>query len=254
MPHYRCENCNTPKYLEPCKIKRLAGNPILCRKCWLLNNETKKVSANCLSCHKRFYPRKTYGKYAKHCSLKCSGRPGYKTVIKKCEFCNIEMETKENRLRSGRGRFCSTHCRSRCFGSGRKMSEQARENISKAIRGKKHWAWKGGRRSLRPIIQSCYKSRDWRKNIFERDNYTCVLCGARGGKLNVDHYPKAFAYILDDYNIQSLDDALNCPELWDTNNGRTLCVDCHRKTDNYGSKARISVRGSWSKGYFTKVI
>ena len=35
-------------------------------------------------------------------------------------------------------------------------------------------------------------------------------------------------------HIKSVDDARKCDELWDTNNGRTLCRDCHRKTDTYG--------------------
>lgn len=27
-------------------------------------------------------------------------------------------------------------------------------------------------------------------------------------------------------------------DLWDINNGRTLCVDCHKKTETYGHKTK----------------
>jgi len=34
--------------------------------------------------------------------------------------------------------------------------------------------------------------------------------------------------------ITTVEEALNCPELWDLSNGRTLCKPCHRKTDTWG--------------------
>lgn len=32
---------------------------------------------------------------------------------------------------------------------------------------------------------------------------------------------------------------LFCEELWDLNNGRTLCIDCHKKTETWGGKTKI---------------
>lgn len=59
----------------------------------------------------------------------------------------------------------------------------------------------------------------WRESVFERDDYTCVLCGERNGDHNADHI-KPYALF---------------PELrFAIDNGRTLCVPCHRKTDTYG--------------------
>ena len=36
-----------------------------------------------------------------------------------------------------------------------------------------------------------------------------------------------------DNNIKTLEEAIRCPELWDINNGRTLCNTCHNKTKRY---------------------
>ena len=62
------------------------------------------------------------------------------------------------------------------------------------------------------------KQSKWRKQVFERDNYTCQCCGERGGKLNAHHK--------DGYNW--------CEERrFDVTNGVTLCVNCHRTFHSY---------------------
>ena len=93
--------------------------------------------------------------------------------------------------------------------------------------GEKHPRWNGGSTIDSEIIRNSVQYRNWRKEVFKRDNYTCVICGARNKKgyghiyLNADHI-KPFALY---------------PELrLDINNGRTLCYACHLKTDTYGSK------------------
>lgn len=42
---------------------------------------------------------------------------------------------------------------------------------------------------------------------------------------------------MDEYQIKTFKKAFTCDELWDVNNGITLCRDCHKTTDNYGGKA-----------------
>lgn len=54
--------------------------------------------------------------------------------------------------------------------------------------------------------------REWRKNVYERDDYTCQKCKVRGGELHAHHL----------YSYSQYPDKRVCID-----NGITLCVDCH---------------------------
>ena len=86
------------------------------------------------------------------------------------------------------------------------------------------------------IIRETFKYRQWRSDIFTRDEFSCVFCGKKGCELNADHFPKRFIDIIKEHKIVTLKQAIECEELWNINNGRTLCVDCHRKTDTWGRR------------------
>lgn len=119
---------------------------------------------------------------------------------------------------------------------GRQFSEEHRRKIGLAHKGEKsHW-WKGGLTLLKDKIRNTFKYRLWRETVFKRDNWICVWCGIRGGKLEADHII-AFSVLLRKYLIKTLEQALLCQELWNINNGRTLCIKCHEKTDTYGGKS-----------------
>lgn len=118
-----------------------------------------------------------------------------------------------------------------------KTSKETKIKQSLAHKGEKSHLWKGGITELNNQVRSCFKYRQWRSDVFTRDNYTCQTCYNRGGRdVNADHYPKMFAEIMKEYNIKSLEDAINCQELWNINNGRTLCITCHKTTETYGRK------------------
>lgn len=82
--------------------------------------------------------------------------------------------------------------------------------------GSKHPNWKGGvMKGRKDRNKAEYKN--WRKDVFYRDNYTCQLCKKRGGYLEADHYPIPYSI---------------CEMIWgegkyDIDNGRTLCKECH---------------------------
>ena len=92
-----------------------------------------------------------------------------------------------------------------------------------SITGINHPAWKGGVSTEHEKVRKSTEYKLWRKAVFARDNYTCVACKATKCELNADHI-KPFAFF---------------PELrFAIDNGRTLCVPCHKKTPTYGEGAK----------------
>ena len=98
--------------------------------------------------------------------------------------------------------------------------------------------WKGGKTKLSQQIRTSAEYSFWRMQVFKRDFFTCQHCGAKNKKgekyiFDADHiYP--FSKILDDFDITSIEEAISCEKLWDIENGRTLCRDCHKKTETWG--------------------
>lgn len=78
-------------------------------------------------------------------------------------------------------------------------------------------------------IRSSHEYREWRKKIYKRDKYICQNCNKKYNKLHAHHHKMTFSQILKNNNIQNIDDAIKCPDLWNIDNGITLCVSCHRK-------------------------
>jgi len=109
------------------------------------------------------------------------------------------------------------------------------------ISGEKYWNWKGGITELKHSIRESSEYSRWRTKIFKRDGYKCVWGGeSHGNELNSDHI-KSFSSLLRENNIKTVNEAVSCQELWNIDNGRTLCVPCHQKTDTYGSKSMIKI-------------
>jgi len=51
--------------------------------------------------------------------------------------------------------------------------------------------------------------------------------------MKIEEILNKFGIILKENNIKTFEEALLCEELWNINNGRTLCIKCHKKTDTY---------------------
>lgn len=112
---------------------------------------------------------------------------------------------------------------------GKSLPEEWKRNLSESHKGKilenqrdeKHWNWKGGIANKRQKEHSRTEYKSWRRSVFERDNYTCQECKKRGGTLNAHHIKPYSEY----------------KELrYDINNGLTLCLKCHLKTDSFGGR------------------
>lgn len=120
----------------------------------------------------------------------------------------------------------------------KKMSLWQKDKPKLNQRGNKSHFWRGGITVLNKSIRSLLEYDIWRTSVFKRDNYTCIWCGIKNVNLNADHI-KPFYLIIKDNNIKSVKKALLCKELWDINNGRTLCEKCHSKTDSYKGKNKM---------------
>lgn len=99
---------------------------------------------------------------------------------------------------------------------GKPLSVEHRIKLSESHVGEKSYLWQGGISKLR--IYKHYRNSEyinWRKKVFERDDWTCQECGMKGCMLH-PHHIKSYTYY---------------PELrYEVDNGITLCVPCHHQT------------------------
>jgi len=105
---------------------------------------------------------------------------------------------------------------------GRIISLETRKKWSISRRGKNNPQWKGGITPIHWLARQSLEYKLWRKAVYERDNYTCQVCGEkRPGELEAHHIKRFALY----------------PDLrFAIDNGVTLCCDCHKLTDTYGTK------------------
>lgn len=190
-------------------------------------------------------------------------------IIRVCKNCSTKFEIENWRLKdSQRGKYCSIPCQRKyrsgeknhywgrslkgeknpswkggkpnCLDCGQQLSAynykrcrkcQDKFNVGEnnprygkpfmQLRGENHPNWRGGQKEIRKTEMGRIEYILWRNSVFIRDDYTCQKCKIRGGKLNADHIKPWSLY----------------PELrYAIDNGRTLCVDCHRQTDTWGFK------------------
>jgi len=148
------------------------------------------------------------------------------------------------------------------WNKGKPMSEETKKKLSIAHKGKpapnkgkpapwtsernktdnrkrareNHWNWKGGIAKIDKILRRMPEYIKWRLEVFMRDNWTCQVCGARG--YVTAHHIKGFSQIIKEHELKNTVEASKCDELWNINNGVTLCEECHKLTDNYKGRAK----------------
>jgi hypothetical protein len=156
----------------------------------------KRVKVDCLQCGKPYFVIHSRIDITKYCSRLC--------------------QTKGISLGKSKGLGVSRN-------KGAKRPDLSVMNKLNPRRGPLSSNWKGGITPINKIIRGSVEYIEWRKSVFERDNYTCVFCGARNGNgrtvvLNADHIKPFATY----------------PELrLELSNGRTLCRPCHKTTFVY---------------------
>ena len=175
-----------------------------------MERKISKHSKICIECGKVFAAKKSHLQRRKYCSRVCFDLARKKTLVGSNNPC----------WRGGRPKCID--CKKTLTHWGHYDGKDSRCNSCrrKFASGINHYNWKGGITKESAKIRNSLQMKLWRKSVFERDSYKCIWCGS-GGSLNADHI-KPFAYF---------------PELrFAIDNGRTLCVECHKKTDTYLSK------------------
>lgn len=144
-------------------------------------------------------------------------------MSKNCLICKKQFKI-EKPYRLKVAIYCSRTCywigkRGKIMkNKGRPLSLEHRLKLS----GENANNWQGGISTKNEIARKRIEYKLWRIAVFMRDNYICQMCNQKGGKLEADHI-KPFAYF---------------PELrYAIDNGRTLCINCHRQTDTWGGRA-----------------
>lgn len=130
------------------------------------------------------------------CSLKCN-------TLKRNKIYGISDETAKKISYARIGQKRSLVSRKKQSKTNKESGRFSKENNP---------AWKGGIKRPKSDIYYSIEYNEWRRNVFERDHFTCALCGIKGGQLQAHHIKTREKY----------------PELTlDENNGITLCKECH---------------------------
>ena len=131
-------------------------------------------------------------------------------ITLKCLKCDNSFKAYGYR----RAKYCSYKC---FWGNliGKPHGHKTNPGGYKILKGhnakEKHWNWKGGI-STEDRLERVKFKREIQKLIFERDNFTCQMCGIKGVALQVDHIQPWAEYVELRFSMD------NC---------RTLCMNCH---------------------------
>ena len=108
----------------------------------------------------------------------------------------------------------------RTEGWKRKISQSNKGRVNPWFFGDRNPNWNGGVSSLcRYKHYNNAKYKNWREEVFQRDDWTCQICEAKGGFLH-PHHIKSYTHF---------------PALrYRVGNGLTLCVPCHHTTYGWG--------------------
>lgn len=177
------------------------------------NWKAKTITVQCDYCRKNFeyknYTKRTHKYCSRECkskhqsiTLKSENNPNFKnkTIHTKCDCCKKEITVPEHKKKKRKNVYCSVKCKNEHNGT-----LYSGVNNPNYINGLSHDY------RIRYRIVEGYNQ--WRKNVMQRDNFTCQLCGdSKGGNLHAHH--------LDGYNWAKA-------KRTEIDNGITLCSTCH---------------------------
>ena len=107
----------------------------------------------------------------------------------------------------------------------KKHTEQTKKLISRITRertpkGANHPRWKGGVTERYIELYNNIGYVAWRKDVFERDNYTCRKCGDNTGHNLIAHHIIPVKQCMQENRLGLI---------YDVDNGLTVCEECHKE-------------------------
>ncbi len=179
-----------------------------------------KIQKTCPTCKIVFLVKPSVADIRRCCSVKCQGlwKRSTRTNIS-CGTCKKDFSVRPSDIKFGR-KFCSRDCAklmySKIFkGNKHRVGKQPwNKGLAGFMAGINNPNWKGGSGTKRHQAMGKLEYRNWRKFVFERDNYTCQDCTATSTYLHADH-------IIGWSENETL--------RYDVDNGQTLCYKCHYK-------------------------
>ena len=157
-----------------------------CKEC-----KNSKYTHTCEQCGREYKSSEIKSRF---CSKECKHKNS--SIKCNCSHCGREIEVLKSKYDKCKNHFCDTKCQYE-YQSG-KNSPNYNPNITDEERDRNYPEYK-----------------DWRKAVYERDNYTCQCCGDnKGHNLNAHHI----------YGYTEYKDLRT-----DVDNGTTLCEECHKR-------------------------
>jgi len=184
----------------------------------------KKIRSKiCLVCNKEYFKKKnvqlSIWDKSRWCSIECWKKRGFESATKDCPVCGKSFTLPVSIMNNNRGRERKT-CSDVC---GYKL-----------ITGKNHYRWTGEapiHMRFRDAVRNLYQHKVWRNGVLKRDGFRCRVCQCAVKGLHV-HHVVSFRKIIamEGWNFDNWDTLVKDSSsslLWDTNNGLSLCRDCH---------------------------
>ena len=139
--------------------------------------------------------------------------------IKKANRCTVCGKPIGINSKSGKCGSCSSKERNKKF-----PPPSQKNSRHKYMDGVKNPNYKDGLYKIISMLRNCPEYREWRKKIFEQDNYTCQKCNKHGGYLQAHHCPIPFCILV--RSIKTYEEGRQSKIIWKAK-GKTLCKKCH---------------------------
>ena len=180
-----------------------------------------KIHTNCLICGADVYtyPKDHSTGRGKYCSRACNLEGRSRGMVTKSGKENPMYGRK--RPKSEIENQKAAIAKNGHFRKGKHLSEEHKRRIGASNTGKcakeKHPKWKGGITYQNSKQRCSWPYRQWKKQVFERDDYTCVRCGSR--ERVVPHHILDWAHYIE--------------ERFAVDNGICVCHICHMDLHNW---------------------